>query len=341
MGWNPGISSTKRPRTCCTMASFASTSASFVCPMTLRSPMIKFLPEQNCPLLQSCFAELVFAIWEPCINVERPQSEGYYDDQPWRNLIRDDLHWLWRQLHHCSTLQDPQQHFPAWEYLLRYHHGYWKRLVARGITHAIRQRKNATWLADSHRRVFHLLGQHGTLVPGDYQWYLERMMQGAPDGLTLYVVSLDIVIDKKYGDLADLDARNFWLSHIMQGHVHGFLGGSPCCTFSKPRSVALHQEHRCRAPRPARMLRNCGALRLWLCVSLMLCWKGTFCSAFALKPFLRWRSWADKVYLNTQLSRKPMMRLRFGNFRSFACCSTCRMYRRLSFAQGFAWGVQS
>ena len=78
------------------------------------------------------------------------------------------------------------------------------------------------------------------------------------------------------------------------------------------------------------LLRNCGALRLWLCVSLMLCWKGTFCSAFALKPFLRWQSWADKVYLNTQLSWKPMMRLRFGNFQSFACCSTCHMYRRLS-----------
>lgn len=73
----------------------------------------------------------------------------------------------------------------------------------------------------------------GRRRPGDYQWYLERMMQGAPDGLTLYVVSLDIVIDKKYGDLADLNTRNFWLSHIMQGHVHGFLGGSPCCTFSK------------------------------------------------------------------------------------------------------------
>ena len=149
--------------------------------------MIKFLPEQNCPLLQSCFAELVFAIWEPCINVERPQSEGYYYDQPWRDLIRDDLHWLWRQLHHCSTLQDPQQHFPAWEYLLRYHHGYWKRLVARGITHAIRQRKNATWLADSHRRVFHLLVQHGTLVTPEPHYVL-RCVNKAGEGAHFFKV---------------------------------------------------------------------------------------------------------------------------------------------------------
>lgn len=119
----------------------------------------------------------------------------------------------------------------------------------------------------------------------------------------------------------------------MQGHVHGFLGGSPCCTFSKPRSVALHQEHRCRAPRPVRT-----AAELWGLASLALreldaVLEGSIllsCSAFALKPFLCWRSWADKVYLNTQLSRKPMMRLRFGNFQSFACCSTCQMYRRLS-----------
>lgn len=67
--------------------------------------------------------------------------------------------------------------------------------------------------------------------------------------MSLYVVSLDIVIDSKYGDLADPATRGFWLSHIFQGYVHGFLGGPPCGTFSKARAVA--GAHR-RAPRPVR-----------------------------------------------------------------------------------------
>ena len=43
-----------------------------------------------------------------------------------------------------------------------------------------------------------------------------------------------------------------WLSHIFQRHVHGFLGGPPCCRFSKARAVALQHDLPGRAPRPVR-----------------------------------------------------------------------------------------
>ena len=63
---------------------------------------------------------------------------------------------------------------------------------------------------------------------GDYQWYLDLLAKGAPDGVSVFVVSLDIVIDSRYGDLADPDTRAFLLTHIRAGYVHGFLGGPPC-----------------------------------------------------------------------------------------------------------------
>ena len=452
-----------------------------------------------------------------------------FSDKAWRELVRDDLSWLWRQLWNSSALEDPSLHFPAWEYLLRYHRGYWKRLVTRGMKHAVQQRKNHVWVGDFHQRVFHhlqeqgelgakeaayvtefadsaFLGcmrcgvkcatragegahffkvhgvinptrylfdtsqcpaclkeyhtiekvqahlrrsavcreqlhgarrwcrpvpgigsqqcqeqqrQHDGLVPhlqaqgpqqmpghrrpfdsengelvamildlasqhsnplrleteirqaseeltiswtdyaatlrlcmvqysedighpvetmmtifsrlgdattwpflcqsgrerqrgpdpvahyedwcarlcdqdcpvwtsmsvprpvgrervvlhafsgrrrqGDYQWFLEKLLPTGQDGLCLFVVSLDIVIDSKYGDLADPDTRGFWLSHIFQGYVHGFLGGPPCCTFSKARSVALEAVQPRRAPRPVR-----SADDLWGLLSLSL-----------------------------------------------------------------------
>ena len=456
-----------------------------------------------------------------------------FQDHSWRELVRDDLQWLWHQLSNSSSLQDPMYHFPAWEYLLKYHRGYWRRLVTRGLKHAVQQRKNTTWIADFHHRIFLALQEHGTLaveettyvtpfqehkfygclkcqlrcanragegahffkvhgvinpmrylfdttqcpiclkeyhtianmqahlrrsqacreqlhgarhrcipVPGigssqcqeqrrrhdglvphlqaygprlppgprrpfdaecgdvitlifdqaslsqdpehleagirqavgemqiswtaftetllycsanlteeiltdlgrplqqmqtllrrlgdaetwpflgcrgkrrhagpdrvahyeewchrlcdsdkpvwealsaprpigrervilhafsgrrrkgDYQWYLEQLLSSGQEGLSLYVVSLDIVIDSKYGNLADPDTRGFWLSHIFQGYVHGFLGGPPCCTFSKARAVAIDRALHHRAPRPVR-----SADELWGFSSLAL-----------------------------------------------------------------------
>lgn len=49
----------------------------------------------------------------------------------------------------------------------------------------------------------------GRRRPGDYQWYLEHLLSTGQEGLSLYVVSLDIVIDSKYGDLADPETRGF------------------------------------------------------------------------------------------------------------------------------------
>ena len=95
---------------------------------------------------------------------------------------------------------------------------------------------------------------------GDYQWYVDKMCEKS-DGFLLHVVSLDIIIDKKFGDLSDPQVQAFWISGIQQGWVHGFLGGPPCATWSKARAVQPCSDQidpRRRLPRPVR-----SAVHLW------------------------------------------------------------------------------
>ena len=55
-----------------------------------------------------------------------------------------------------------------------------------------------------------LHGFAGRRRVGDFQWYLEELMQPV-DAVTLHVVSLDITIDSHFGDLSRDDVQAFWL----------------------------------------------------------------------------------------------------------------------------------
>lgn len=95
---------------------------------------------------------------------------------------------------------------------------------------------------------------------GDFQWYVDKMYAES-EGFLLHVVSLDIIIDKKFGDLSDAGVQAFWIDGIQKGWVHGFLGGPPCATWSKARAVqseTAQKTLRHRLPRPVR-----SALHLW------------------------------------------------------------------------------
>ena len=69
-----------------------------------------------------------------------------------------------------------------------------------------------------------------------------------PDFIIL-TASVDIVIDSQYGDIAKVETREFWLTHIMSGHVVAFIGGPPCNTWSKARNIELAD---CHGPRVVR-----------------------------------------------------------------------------------------
>ena len=54
-------------------------------------------------------------------------------DTDWVHMIQQDLQWLWDLVACTSNLPDPIQHFGAWEYILRYHRGYWKTLLQKAL----------------------------------------------------------------------------------------------------------------------------------------------------------------------------------------------------------------
>jgi len=71
---------------------------------------------------------------------------------------------------------------------------------------------------------------------GDIQYYLEKdLPQEAP--YSLVVVSLDIVIDRQWGDATREDTRKLWLAAIRDCFVVGFIAGPPCETWSRVRGV--------------------------------------------------------------------------------------------------------
>jgi len=73
---------------------------------------------------------------------------------------------------------------------------------------------------------------------GDVEWYLNMITHDNP-GCVICTVSIDIIIDKIHGDIANPSTRAMWLHHIKQGHVAGFLAGPPCNTWSRVRAVQM------------------------------------------------------------------------------------------------------
>eukprot|EP00438_Fugacium_kawagutii_P010365 Skav231995 [mRNA] locus=scaffold719:415087:427369:- [translate_table: standard] len=85
------------------------------------------------------------------------------------------------------------------------------------------------------RIVLHLFS--GRRRHGDLQEFLEKLPPG--DGQCLHVVSIDLVFDPKWGDLADQDTQKWWLHSIQKKWVVAMLAGPPCCTWSKARGKAI------------------------------------------------------------------------------------------------------
>lgn len=77
---------------------------------------------------------------------------------------------------------------------------------------------------------------------GDIEWYMSALAQKHPDFIIM-TASVDIIIDAQYGDIAKTETREFWLAHIMSGHVVAFIGGPPCNTWSKARNIQLADSH--------------------------------------------------------------------------------------------------
>ena len=91
---------------------------------------------------------------------------------------------------------------------------------------------------------------------GDLQFFMEKLYdQTCMDGTTLCVVSLDLIIDRDWGNVRRPATQAFWLHGVKSGWVCGALCGPPCETWSQAR-YANHPEDQgqeCRqGPRPLR-----------------------------------------------------------------------------------------
>ena len=85
-------------------------------------------------------------------------------DAEWTDLIRADLEWLHLQLCNASSLPDPQLDFAPWKKIIVRYPGYWKRLVRRGFTHSVQQRKKEHDVRQLHVDAIDILGAHGTFA---------------------------------------------------------------------------------------------------------------------------------------------------------------------------------
>ena len=111
-----------------------------------------------------------------------------------------------------------------------------------------------TW--GKHRIVLHAFA--GRRRPGDFQFYLDRLLATCSDGVFIHAVSMDIIYDSTLGDASCRSSQKFWFWGIDQGWVVGFIGGPPCETWSKARGVEISGDHQRKGPR---VIRN--ASELW------------------------------------------------------------------------------
>eukprot|EP00435_Cladocopium_sp_Y103_P027077 s1060_g6.t1 len=91
----------------------------------------------------------------------------------------------------------------------------------------------------------------GRRRPGDLQHYLEAAFARDADGLLLHVVSMDVVIDERWGDARNLHTQRFWLEGVLSGYVLGGLCGPPCETWSQARFAEVDSTLG-KGPRPVR-----------------------------------------------------------------------------------------
>ena len=107
-------------------------------------------------------------------------------------------------------------------------------------------------------------GQHRVLLhaysgrrrQGDLQHYIDQIMTAKEVSFVLHVVSMDIVIDKVYGDARNAATRKYWLTAIRDRKVVAYVAGPPCETWTVARENAVADDR--VAPRPVR-----SATELW------------------------------------------------------------------------------
>ena len=107
----------------------------------------------------------------------------------------------------------------------------------------------------------------GRRRPGDFQHFVDKAQQENPETF-IYTISLDIMVNSEWGDIAKKDVREFWLRAVKERYVIGALAGPPCETWSKARGRQADDPENLIQKRGPRILREADSL--WGRVSLAL-----------------------------------------------------------------------
>eukprot|EP00438_Fugacium_kawagutii_P030699 Skav213053 [mRNA] locus=scaffold364:60776:62934:+ [translate_table: standard] len=87
---------------------------------------------------------------------------------------------------------------------------------------------------------------------GDVQHFIDLMAHELDTDIQVVVLSVDLIISSRWGDLCSQAAQDHWLAAIRAGQIVGLLAGPPCNTWSRARAVALEAPLGRRGPRPVR-----------------------------------------------------------------------------------------
>ena len=92
-----------------------------------------------------------------------------------------------------------------------------------------------------HRFILHAFS--GRRREGDFQFFLDAITTSHP-GIVIHTLSVDIILDRKWGDVSDETVQQFWISAARRGWVVAYLGGPPCETWSRAREQLLREDAR-------------------------------------------------------------------------------------------------
>ena len=161
-----------------------------------------------------------------------------------------------------QALQEPS----AWTFLCQSsttHHSVWHRPIAQleqfCVAELERPMEEPRPLVPRpfgrERYILHLFA--GRRRRGDFQFYVDSL-QHLHGGMQIYVLSVDIVIDDKWSDLANEETRQFWIRAIFDRHIVALIGGPPCETWSRARGKPFKSlaANRRQGPRVIRTLQE-------------------------------------------------------------------------------------
>eukprot|EP00438_Fugacium_kawagutii_P014861 Skav220137 [mRNA] locus=scaffold1320:42612:47876:- [translate_table: standard] len=102
-----------------------------------------------------------------------------------------------------------------------------------------------------HRFLLHAFA--GRRRRGDVEFFMNKLP--AINGVVIHIVSVDILHDRAWGDVARAETKRFWYAAADAGFVVAFLAGPPCESWSKARFNQDIGQNR-RLPRPIRAIQT-------------------------------------------------------------------------------------